>query len=99
MAQLEPGNHRAASQDEEQAKDQRSGDPKEEDAVLCERRHGEGGKDHREYKEVVDGEAVLDQVAGKVLARRLRPEPSPNHKPKRQSKPKPHGTPDPSLAQ
>ena len=34
--------------------------------------HGEEAEDHRPDEDVVDREALLDQVAGEVLARRLR---------------------------
>jgi hypothetical protein len=53
--------------DEDRPHDQGDEDAEGQDALLVPGRHREGGQDHDEHEEVVDGEALLDEVAGEVL--------------------------------
>ena len=64
---------RDAGEDEHRAQDQGAEDAPEQHPELVLRRHGEVAEDHRPDEDVVDREALLDQVAGQVLAGGLPP--------------------------
>ena len=66
------GSARAAPRrgDEDRAEHERAEDAPEQHAVLVLAGHGEVREDQGEDEDVVDREALLDQVAGEVLARR-----------------------------
>ena len=54
------------------AEDQRAEDAVEQHPVLVLAGYGEVAEDDREDEDVVDGQRLLDDVAGEVLARRAR---------------------------
>ena len=69
-------------------------DPDREEPALLARRHGERREDERENEDVVDREAPLDQVAGEVLARRLRALPCAHHEREREAEREPEDAPE-----
>ena len=62
-----------AGEDEDEPHEQRPEDAPEQHAVLELPGHGEIAEDQRPDEDVVDRQALLDEVAGVVLARRLAP--------------------------
>ena len=56
-----------ADRDHGAAHQQGAHDAPEEDAVLVDRRHREEAEEHRDHEDVVDGQRLLDEVAGEVL--------------------------------
>ena len=60
-------------EDEDGPQHQGAEDAPEQDAELVLAGHGEEGEDHRPDEDVVDRQALLDQVAREVLARGLAP--------------------------
>jgi hypothetical protein len=56
-----------AERDEDRSHDQRDQDPEGQDALLVLGGHRERGHDHDEHEQVVDRQALLDDVAGEVL--------------------------------
>ena len=62
--QVEQG---GAEHDEDRPQDQRDDDAEGQHLVLVLLRHGERGHDDHEDEEVVDGQALLDDVTGEVL--------------------------------
>ena len=56
-----------AHRDHGAAHQQGAHDAPEEDAVLVERRDREEAEEHRDHEDVVDGQGLLDEVAGDVL--------------------------------
>ena len=69
---VEALDHGDAGEDEDRPHDQRAEDAPEQHAVLVLRRHEEVAHDQRPHEDVVDAQALLDQVARHVLAGRLR---------------------------
>lgn len=64
---VEAREQRGAEGDEDRAHDDRAEDAPEENAMLVDLRNGEGGEEHDEDEDVVDGERLLDDVAGEEL--------------------------------
>ena len=62
---------RGAEQDEDHAQDQRQHDPDDQDLLLVLVGHRERAHDDHEHEQVVDRQALLDDVAGEVLAAEL----------------------------
>ena len=62
---------RGTERDEDRAHDQREHDPEGQDLVLVLLGHGERRHDDHEDEQVVDREALLDDVAGEVLGAEL----------------------------
>ena len=62
---------RGAERDEDRTHDQREHDPEGQDLVLVLLGHGERRHDDHEDEQVVDREALLDDVAGEVLGAEL----------------------------
>ena len=63
---LEPEQERAQG-DEDAAEDEGAQDPEEQHAVLVAARHARSSRHDDEHEDVVDGERVLDHVAGQEL--------------------------------
>ena len=59
---------RGAEQDEDHPQDQRQHDPDDQDLLLVLVGHRERAHDDHEHEQVVDRQALLDDVAGEVLA-------------------------------
>ena len=66
--------------------------------MLQRRRDGEGREDDGEDEEVVDGQALLDEVTGEELERALRPEPEVHRDVEEQGEEDPDGAPDQGFA-
>ena len=64
---------RGAEQDEDHPQDQRQHDPDDQDLLLVLVGHRERAHDDHEHEQVVDRQALLDDVAGEVLAAGLPP--------------------------
>ena len=69
---VELGDQLCPDTDHRTSEEQSANDAPEQHAVLVERRHREEAEDHRDHKDVVHAEGLLDDVAGQVLLRRHR---------------------------
>src|SRR5207248_6947215 len=94
---MEPLQERAAGEDEGAAHDQGADDAPEKHAVLVRGGDAEGGKDDDEHEDVVDGERLLDQVAGRELHRSLRTEPAVDRRREQRRQSHPDHAPDAGL--
>jgi hypothetical protein len=75
---MEAREQRGAREDHQRTQHQRGQDPPEQHAVLGLEGDAEAREDHQEHEDVVDGERLLDQVAGQELDAGLRAE-APRH--------------------
>ena len=94
---VEPVDEGHAGEDEHQPQHQRAEDAPEQHPVLVLARHDEVAEDQRPHEDVVDAEALLDQVAGVVLARRLAAVDRPDDQPEGEADADPDGRLDGGL--
>jgi len=94
----EPVDESRAAGDEQRPEHQRPEDAVEQHPVLQFAGNGEVTEDQREHEHVVDGQRLLDEVAGQVLAAGLRAVHRPDDGPETQTQRHPDGRPDGGLA-
>ncbi len=96
---LEPVEQPDAGGDAERPQHQRAEHPVEQHPRPVRHRHREAGEDEGPHEDVVDRQALLEQVGGVVLAGHRRAEPAPHHQPEGQAHRDPGRALDQRLAQ